>query len=885
MTIKYDSNTLRNLQQTNLQIPFDVNERLKQLGIYRAMAKRGKRAGRKIQRQIQVVIGNRPAENHVPWPRPATVLKSIPCSNTIQTVTQNAEPDRKTQLPNFFLTNARSLMNQYDELSVVLYPTDSPPVDVAAITDTWQTDQIADEFIDIDGFNLFTKIRSEKKGGGVAVYVKDNIPARELTEIAVPEELECIWLWVRPQRLPRSVAGMAVCAVYIPPDSEHQQTLIKHVMSLDKLKTKHADLGIVVMGDFNRTDISYLCRAHSLNQVVTVPTRKNAILDLVITNLKNQYDIPNVCSPLGKGDHNTIYWSPSGAVRTPGRVIKRTVRPLLKPDIHEFGRWITSHTWDEVLNANSTQDKTDAFYSTVHEAIERHFPTKVVKLHTSYKPWITPEIKNLIKKRQVAFAEKKMYLWRFLRNKVDRLIDCAKKFDYKDRLQKLKTCDPAGWHKGIQLITNKKKQSPLIAATGISQNDETGIAEAINKSFVSVSQSRPQLSHKDLPAFLPSRPPLLKFMFGICLYGSIKGSSTTHCLIELLDIFYKGTDKCNSIGCLVVIDFSMAFDCVDHTLAIQSLCDLGVRGEIIPWIADFLTSRRQRVRYHSATSDWQTLSCGVPQGTKFGPITFIGMINSAAVNARTHSFKYVDDMSLAEIRTTNQPSKIDMDVRDLDDWANSNYLKLNPSKCKAMQITFKRCPPSPPVLKIGGKELEVVTETKILGLSIQSNLGWDIQVNKMISKGSRRLYMLNRLKRFGLPVEDLVSVFVSYVRPVVEYATPVWHSSLTAEQFDRLENIQKRACRIILGIRYDSYTEALELTGLQRLSSRRLQLCTKFAVECSESERYSDWFPMNRSSHSMRLRRTKVYQEFRSRTKRYGDSPIPFMCRLLNNKD
>ena len=367
-------------------------------------------------------------------------------------------------------------------------------------------------------------------------------------------------------------------------------------------------------------------------------------------------------------------------------------------------------------------------------------------------------------------------------------------------------------------------------------------------------------------------------------YGSIKGSSTTHCLIELLDIFYKGTDKCNSIGCLVVTDFSKAFDCVDHTLAIQSLCDLGVRSEIIPWIADFLTSRRQRVRYHSATSDWQTLSCGVPQGTKFGPITFIGMINSAAVNARTHSFKYVDDMSLAEIRTTNQPSKIDMDVQDLDDWANSHFLKLNPSKCKAMQICFGRCPPSPPVLKIGGKELEVVTETKILGLNIQSNLSWDIQVNNMISKGSRRLYMLNRLKRFGLPVEDLVSVFVSYVRPVVEYATPVWHGSLTAEQSDRLENIQKRACRIILGIKYDSYTEALELTGLQRLSIRRLHLCTNFAVQCSESERYSDWFPMNRSTHSMRLRQTKVYQEFRSRTKRYGDSPIPFMCRLLNNK-
>ena len=122
-------------------------------------------------------------------------------------------------------------------------------------------------------------------------------------------------------------------------------------------------------------------------------------------------------------------------------------------------------------------------------------------------------------------------------------------------------------------------------------------------------------------------------------YGSIKGSFTTHCLFELLDVFYRGTNKCNT-GSLVVTDSSKACDCVDHTLAIKSLYDLGVRAEIIPRIADFLTSRRQRVQYQSATSAWETLTCGVPQGTKFGPITFSGMIDSAAPDSKTHTFKY-----------------------------------------------------------------------------------------------------------------------------------------------------------------------------------------------------------------------------------------------------
>ena len=667
-----------------------------------------------------------------------------------------------------------------------------------------------------------------------------------------------------------------------------------------------------------------------------------------------------------------------------GKIQKKTVRPLLKPNMHEFGRWITNHTWDEVLNATNTVDKTEAFYSTIHEAIDRHFPTKVVKLHTTDKPWITPEIKLLIKKRQKAFGQKKMHLWRFLRNKVARLIDRSKKFYYKDRIQNLKTCDPAGWHKGIQVITNKKQQSPLISAPGIQQSDEKAIAEAINQNFASVSKSRPPISLKDLPAYLPSRPPpqihvwdmykelsklnarkspgpdelpsklvkefacefsipvtdifnsslregkvpqvwkdatiapipkespatisklrpisLTAHLAKVCegfvsrwaledmsvdrhQYGSIKGSSTTHCLIELLDVLYRGTDKCNTVGSLVVTDFSKAFDCVDHTLAIKSLYDLGVRAEIIPWIADFLTSRRQRVQYQSATSAWETLTCGVPQGTKFGPITFIGMIGSAASDSKTHTFKYVDDLSLAEVRPANQPSQIEKDVQDLDAWADSHYLKLNPSKCKVMQVCFMRDPPDPPVLKIAGKELEVVTETKLLGLTVQSNLSWDMQVDSMVGKSSRRLYMLNRLKRFGLPEEDLVSVFVSYVRPVVEYATPVWHGCLTEEQSKKQESIQKRACRIILGAKYNSYTEALDLTGLQTLSNRRIQLCTKFAVDCTRSDRYSEWFPLNNKTHGMTLRRSRTYQTLRSRTLRYGKSPLPYLCDLLNNHE
>ena len=151
-----------------------------------------------------------------------------------------------------------------------------------------------------------------------------------------------MWLRLRPHNLPRSVSGIVMCAVYIQLKSPFQDVLINHLlMTLDSLKSKHPDTGVVILVDFNRTNISLLCRAHSMKQFVDKATRGNAILDLIVTNL-----------------------------------IKNTVRPLRKHNMFEFDRWITSHSWSKVLDGPNTTDKAVAFYATVQEAIDIHVPTQ-----------------------------------------------------------------------------------------------------------------------------------------------------------------------------------------------------------------------------------------------------------------------------------------------------------------------------------------------------------------------------------------------------------------------------------------------------------------------------------------------------------------------------
>ena len=75
---------------------------------------------------------------------------------------------------------------------------------------------------------------------------------------------------------------------------------------------------------------------------------------------------------------------------------------------------------------------------------------------------------------------------------------------------------------------------------------------------------------------------------------------------------------------------------------------------------------------------------------------------------------------------------------------------------------------------------------KLLGVHIDSNLKWSSNINFIYSKASSRLYFLKLLKRSGACIDDMLHFYNSVIRPVLEYACPVWHNSLTTDQSDRV---------------------------------------------------------------------------------------------------
>jgi hypothetical protein len=81
--------------------------------------------------------------------------------------------------------------------------------------------------------------------------------------------------------------------------------------------------------------------------------------------------------------------------------------------------------------------------------------------------------------------------------------------------------------------------------------------------------------------------------------------------------------------------------------------------------------------------------------------------------------------------------------------------------------------------------------------------------------------IVHKISEFSVPREDMITIYISYTRSILELSCQVWHSSLTQADVEDLEHVQKSALKIILKEDYETYDQALETVMLGRLSKRR----------------------------------------------------------------
>ena len=129
-------------------------------------------------------------------------------------------------------------------------------------------------------------------------------------------------------------------------------------------------------------------------------------------------------------------------------------------------------------------------------------------------------------------------------------------------------------------------------------------------------------------------------------FGALKGKSTSHALIAIIHRWCGALDAKKNVRALFV-DFSKAFDRVDHTLLLNKLQSYGTPHVLVKWLFSFLKDREQRVKIGQMYSGWRKLDAGFPQGTWLGPLAFVTLIDDLQPSCSVH--KFIDDTTFTEI--------------------------------------------------------------------------------------------------------------------------------------------------------------------------------------------------------------------------------------------
>ena len=248
---------------------------------------------------------------------------------------------------------------------------------------------------------------------------------------------------------------------------------------------------------------------------------------------------------------------------------------------------------------------------------------------------------------------------------------------------------------------------------------------------------------------------------------------------------------------LILLDLAKAFDTVSHTRLLYKLDWYGIRNQALQWIKSFLTNRYQNVVVESTCSTKVPVVSGVPQGTVLGPILFLVYINDLPdVIKYSHVRLFADDCILyKQVLSTSDAQKLQSDLDSLYHWAETWLMRFNTSKCHVMHITQAKLNRTNFSYNLSGNSLNVMNESKYLGVTIQSNLKWKSHVLNVSVKANRILSLLRRnLRSAPKAIRELS--YISLVRPVLEYACPVWCPWLS-QDINQLEKVQRRAARFV----------------------------------------------------------------------------------------
>ena len=210
-------------------------------------------------------------------------------------------------------------------------------------------------------------------------------------------------------------------------------------------------------------------------------------------------------------------------------------------------------------------------------------------------------------------------------------------------------------------------------------------------------------------------------------FGFRSQHSTTQALLLLTDKIQRSIDKgmyCSGI----FLDLCKAFDTVNHKILLTKLEYYGIRGVSNDWFSSYLSNRRQFVSLSGINSDYQTITCGVPQGSVLGPLLFLLYINDMPKCSNILEFHlFADDTNLFlnNPNILNLETDLNIELEKVSQWLYANKLSLNIDKTNFVVFhSPQRRIMHNMNLRISNTSIKSDTRVKYLGLILDSNLNW-----------------------------------------------------------------------------------------------------------------------------------------------------------------
>ena len=888
-------------------------------------------------------------------------------------------------MPTLLLTNANRLMNKLEELHILSTSNSKP--DLIAITETWLSASITDDTINLRNYIAFRKDRVNRPGGGVMVYVRNNIQCSLISDVH-NSDFEIIWLKLRPKILPRPFSVMILVVVYSPPwyNVENSKLLATSIVqSFDTVMRKFPNAAVILCGDFNNFNTDRFNRYLRLRPVYSEPTRGNNVLDKIFMNCNAYYSLTtDILPPLGRSDHNCVFLRSLLLTTLPSTGWKNiTTRCLDELAIDAIGSELVNADWRRLYYCDDVQEQTNYFYHVLNDAIDKFAPLIERRVKNNDKPWITTYFRKVVDQRNHAFKTHQMVLYRKLRNKVNRLRRNLQKDFYFKQVSAFSAVNSHKWWKTIKslcCLNNNKQTRELYGNMQFNNEpiDMHHMLDVVNDFFVSCSANVPGIDPNDLsstrlaniivpddyiiseysvfralssckinkaagPDNIPNKlicsladvlcgpicsiinssirtglvptqfkiarvtpipklmPPVhiesdlrpISITSGIAKltesficklfdkhfepfldenqFGCIKGRSTTFALIKFCHFLYSSLDNTDVFCRILFIDFSKAFDLINHNILLQKLRQHKFPPHLTAWLLSFLSNRSQYVQIGNSYSSVRPVNAGVPQGTLTGPNAFKLIINDLSFDSEY--IKYVDDSTFADASDDPLDDKMQNMANHVFNWTVNNGMLLNVKKTKEMILYFGRKYPHSaiPNLTIGGEVVQRVSTFKLLGVVFNTDLTWNDHVDYILTKTSKRVHCITQLVHSGVDPKHIVTIYCSIVRSVLEYCCPVWHPGLTTLQSKNIERVQIRCLKIIFPS--SSYSDALGLAHIERLDVRRERI-VKELFQCIKN---SDHI-LNKLIHERHLHGITNYRNVYK-------LKIPFTKHLRSRKD